>query len=179
METSLVSIIIPVYNVEKYLDRCMQSVFLQSYKNLEIILIDDGSPDSCPRLCDEYGNIDKRVRVLHKKNEGLGLARNSGLALATGKYVLFIDSDDYLSENMVEKLVCQAEFMNADIVYCGYFYETINHKWLEVRDFENEQTFKDHDIDAVALAFITNQNKFNVRLQRTVCLLYTSPSPRD
>lgn len=88
METSLVSIIIPVYNVEKYLDRCMQSVFLQSYKNLEIILIDDGSPDSCPRLCDEYGNIDKRVRVLHKKNEGLGLARNSGLALATGKYVL-------------------------------------------------------------------------------------------
>lgn len=118
METSLVSIIIPVYNVEKYLDRCVQSVFLQSYKNLEIILIDDGSPDSCPRLCDEYGNIDKRVRVLHKKNEGLGLARNSGLALATGKYVLFIDSDDYLSENMVEKLVCQAEFMNADIVYC-------------------------------------------------------------
>lgn len=168
METSLVSIIIPVYNVEKYLDRCMQSVFLQSYKNLEIILIDDGSPDSCPRLCDEYGNIDKRVRVLHKKNEGLGLARNSGLALATGKYVLFIDSDDYLSENMVEKLVCQAELMNADIVYCGYFYETINHKWLEVRDFENKQTFKDHDIDAVALAFITNQNKFKVRLQRTV-----------
>lgn len=168
METSLVSIIIPVYNVEKYLDRCIQSVFQQSYKKLEIILIDDGSPDSCPRLCDEYGNIDKRVRVLHKKNEGLGLARNSGLALATGKYVLFIDSDDYLSENMVEKLVCQAEFMNADIVYCGYFYETINHKWLEVRDFENEQTFKGNDIDAVSLAFITNQNKLKVRLQRTV-----------
>lgn len=168
METSLVSIIIPVYNVEKYLDRCMQSVFLQSYKNLEIILIDDGSPDSCPRLCDEYGNIDKRVRVLHKKNEGLGLARNSGLALATGKYVLFIDSDDYLSEKMVEKLVYQAELMNADIVYCGYFYETSNHKWIEVRDFEKEQTFKGNDIDAVSLAFITNQNKLKVRLQRTV-----------
>lgn len=168
METSLVSIIIPVYNVEKYLDRCMQSVFLQSYKNLEIILIDDGSPDSCPRLCDEYGNIDKRVRVLHKKNKGLGLARNSGLALATGKYVLFIDSDDYLSEKMVEKLVYQAELMNADIVYCGYFYETSNHKWIEVRDFEKEQTFKGNDIDAVSLAFITNQNKLKVRLQRTV-----------
>lgn len=168
METSLVSIIIPVYNVEKYLDRCMQSVFLQSYKNLEIILIDDGSPDSCPRLCDEYGNIDKRVRVLHKKNEGLGFARNSGLALATGQYVLFIDSDDYLSETMVEKLVCQAELMNADIVYCGYFYETSNHKWIEVRDFEKEQTFKGNDIEAVSLAFITNQNKLKVRLQRTV-----------
>lgn len=168
METSLVSIIIPVYNVEKYLDRCMQSVFLQSYKNLEIILIDDGSPDSCPRLCDIYGKNDKRVKVLHKKNEGLGLARNSGLALATGKYVLFIDSDDYLSEKMVEKLVYQAELMNADIVYCGYFYETSNHKWIEVRDFEKEQTFKGNDIDAVSLAFITNQNKLKVRLQRTV-----------
>ena len=162
------SIIIPVYNVEKYLDRCMQSVFLQSYKNLEIILIDDGSPDSCPRLCDIYGKNDKRVKVLHKKNEGLGLARNSGLALATGKYVLFIDSDDYLSEKMVEKLVYQAELMNADIVYCGYFYETSNHKWIEVRDFEKEQTFKGNDIDAVSLAFITNQNKLKVRLQRTV-----------
>lgn len=168
METSLVSIIIPVYNVEKYLDRCMQSVFLQSYKNLEIILIDDGSPDSCPRLCDIYGKNDKRVKVLHKKNEGLGLARNSGLALATEKYVLFIDSDDYLSEKMVEKLVYQAELMNADIVYCGYFYETSNHKWIEVRDFEKEQTFKGNDIDAVSLAFITNQNKLKVRLQRTV-----------
>ena len=168
METSLVSIIIPVYNVEKYLDRCMQSVFLQSYKNLEIILIDDGSPDSCPRLCDIYGKNDKRVKVLHKKNEGLGLARNSGLALATGKYVLFIDSDDYLSEKMVEKLVYQAELMNADIVYCGYFYETSNHKWIEVRDFEKEQTFKGNDIDAVSLAFITNQNKLKVRLQRIV-----------
>lgn len=168
METSLVSIIIPVYNVEKYLDRCMQSVFLQSYKNLEIILIDDGSPDSCPRLCDIYGKNDKRVKVLHKKNEGLGVARNSGLALATGKYVLFIDSDDYLSEKMVEKLVYQAELMNADIVYCGYFYETSNHKWIEVRDFEKEQTFKGNDIDAVSLAFITNQNKLKVRLQRTV-----------
>ena len=158
METSLVSIIIPVYNVEKYLDRCIQSVFQQSYKKLEIILIDDGSPDSCPRLCDIYGKNDKRVKVLHKKNEGLGLARNSGLALATGKYVLFIDSDDYLSEKMVEKLVYQAELMNADIVYCGYFYETSNHKWIEVRDFEKEQTFKGNDIDAVSLAFITNQN---------------------
>ena len=168
METSLVSIIIPVYNVEKYLDRCIQSVFQQSYKKLEIILIDDGSPDSCPRLCDIYGKNDKRVKVLHKKNEGLGLARNSGLALATGKYVLFIDSDDYLSEKMVEKLVYQAELMNADIVYCGYFYETSNHKWIEVRDFEKEQTFKGNDIDAVSLAFITNQNKLKVRLQRTV-----------
>lgn len=168
METSLVSIIIPVYNVEKYLDRCIQSVFQQSYKKLEIILIDDGSPDSCPRLCDIYGKNDKRVKVLHKKNEGLGLARNSGLALATGKYVLFIDSDDYLSEKMVEKLVYQAELMNADTVYCGYFYETSNHKWIEVRDFEKEQTFKGNDIDAVSLAFITNQNKLKVRLQRTV-----------
>lgn len=168
MEMPLVSVIVPIYNVEKYLDRCLQSVFLQSYKKLEIILVDDGSPDSCPSLCDEYAKKDVRVRVLHKKNEGLGMARNTGLELATGKYTLFIDSDDYLAENMVERLVCKAEHINADIVYSGYFYETTNHEMLEIRDFKKEQIFKGNDTNEVALAFITNQNKLKVCLQRTV-----------
>lgn len=84
-----VSIIIPVYKVEKYLNECVQSVVNQTYKDLEIILVDDGSPDKCPEICDEYAKQDKRIKVVHRKNGGLSAARNSGLKIASGKYVYF------------------------------------------------------------------------------------------
>src|SRR5574344_1424030 len=104
MENPKVSIIVPIYNVEKYLDRCMESLLNQTLKDIEIIMVDDGSPDNCPKMCDEYAKRDKRVKVIHKKNGGLGYARNSGLDIATGEYVAFVDSDDYVDVNMYETL---------------------------------------------------------------------------
>ena len=122
-EKGLISIIVPVYNVEKYIDRCMTTLLGQTYKNIEVILVDDGSPDGCPKLCDEYAKKDSRVKVVHKENGGLGLARNSGLDIATGEYIAFVDSDDYVTEDMCEKLMSAAMKYNADIVYGGIFYD--------------------------------------------------------
>lgn len=100
----LISIIVPVYKVEKYLNRCVDSIINQTYKNLEIILVDDGSPDNCPKICDEYAKKDNRIKVIHKENGGLSDARNYGLEIFKGKYVTFIDSDDYVEYNYVEIL---------------------------------------------------------------------------
>lgn len=112
----LISVIVPVYNVKQYLLRCVESIQNQTYKNLEIILVDDGSPDDCPRMCDELMMTDSRIKVVHKKNEGLGLARNSGLNVATGSYVTFIDSDDWISNAHIENLYLTAEKYQADAV---------------------------------------------------------------
>ena len=97
----LISVVIPVYRVEKYLERCVESVINQTYANLEIILIDDGSPDNSGNICDEYAKIDKRIKVIHKKNGGLSDARNVGIENSKGKYITFIDSDYYIEENYV------------------------------------------------------------------------------
>ncbi|MBQ4104836.1 MAG: glycosyltransferase family 2 protein [Clostridia bacterium] len=115
----LVSIVVPVYNVEKYLDRCIKSIINQTYENLEIILVDDGSTDSSPRMCDSYAEKDNRIKVLHKENAGAGLARNSGLELATGRYIFFFDSDDYVDTTTVEKCVNTAKSKKADVVMFG------------------------------------------------------------
>lgn len=119
-----VSIIVPIYNVEKYLDRCMQSLLGQTLKDIEIILVDDGSPDNCPAMCDEYSKKDPRVKVIHKQNAGLGYARNSGLEIARGEYVGFVDSDDYVSTNMYEMLYAKAKEHGVDAVLCNYYKET-------------------------------------------------------
>ena len=111
----LVSVIIPVYNVEKYLVRCVESVKNQSYRNLEIILVDDESPDNCPAMCEQMAQNDNRIKVIHKKNAGLGFARNSGLEIATGNYVMFIDSDDWISKTHIENLYKAAIKSDADI----------------------------------------------------------------
>lgn len=116
----LVSVIIPVYKVEKYLDRCVQSVLNQTYKNIEIILVDDGSPDRCGELCDNYQTIDSRVSVIHKKNGGLSSARNAGIDLAKGKYLSFVDSDDWVSLDMIEHMVTLAQKYSSDIVSVSY-----------------------------------------------------------
>ena len=102
---ALISIIIPVYKVEEYLDECVKSIINQTYKNLEIILVDDGSPDRCPQMCDEWAKKDSRIRVIHKQNGGLSSARNAGLDIATGEYIGFVDSDDYIDHQMFEKLM--------------------------------------------------------------------------
>lgn len=115
-----VSVIIPVYNVEKYLRECVDSVLAQTYENIEVILVDDGSPDSCPAICDEYAARDARVRVIHKENGGVASARNKGLEIASGEYVAFVDPDDVISPVMYESLVLALEEEVADIAMCEY-----------------------------------------------------------
>lgn len=116
----LISVVIPIYNVEQYLRDCLQSIINQTYNNLEIILIDDGSPDNCGKICDEYEKKDSRIKVIHKKNGGLSDARNYGLKLATGKYITFIDSDDYVDMHFIEYLYSAIKRTNADISFCDY-----------------------------------------------------------
>ena len=99
----MISVIIPIYNVEKYLEKCIQSIINQTYRNLEIILVDDGSTDSSGEIADKYKKLDNRVKVIHKINGGLSDARNKGCEIATGEYISFIDSDDYIDLNMYEK----------------------------------------------------------------------------
>ena len=121
----LLSVIIPVYKVEQYLDECVASVVNQTYRNLEIILVDDGSPDACPAMCDAWAKKDSRIRVIHKKNGGAADSRNVGLDGAAGAWILFLDSDDYYkSADVIEKLVKTAANKNSDIVcfnYCRYY----------------------------------------------------------
>lgn len=116
----VVSVIIPIYNVEPYLRRCMDSVLGQTYPYLEVILVDDGSPDNCGSICDEYAAEDSRIRVIHKENAGLGMARNSGLDIATGDFVVFVDSDDYVKENYVEVLLNNMLETGADLATVGH-----------------------------------------------------------
>lgn len=99
------SIIVPIYDVEEYIDKCVNSLLNQTYKNIEIILVDDGSPNSCSEKCDQYSHQDNRVIVIHKKNGGLSDARNSGLRIATGDFIIFVDSDDYIEFDTCEKLL--------------------------------------------------------------------------
>ena len=98
-EESLISIIVPIYKVKEYLDECINSIIKQTYSNIELILVDDGSPDECPKMCDEWAMKDDRIKVIHKKNGGLSSARNSGLDMAQGEYISFVDSDDFICQN--------------------------------------------------------------------------------
>ncbi len=115
----LISVIVPIYNVEPYLKRCVESIQNQTYKNLEIILVDDGSPDNCGKMCDEFAVNDKRIKVVHRENGGLSAARNSGLDIATGDYVGFVDSDDYIENDMYRELFIAISENNVNICTCG------------------------------------------------------------
>ena len=142
----LITIIIPVYKVEKYLNRCVESVVGQTYKTLEIILVDDGSPDNCPKMCDEWAQKDARIKVVHKPNGGLSDARNFGLDNATGEYVFFLDSDDYIHRQTIEKLLGVAEEKKVDFVMCGLsrFFDGENPE-IEVKDVQI-QVYKDEQV---------------------------------
>ncbi len=125
MNEPLISVIVPIYKVENYLCRCVDSIINQTYKNLEIILVDDGSPDRCPKICDDYAKMDNRIKIVHKKNGGLSDARNAGIVAATGEYMSFIDSDDYVALDFIETLYNAMVSENSDIVECSIvkFYE--------------------------------------------------------
>lgn len=121
-DTPVFSIIIPIYNTEKYLSRCVDSAIHQTFQDIEIILVNDGSSDACPILCDEYAKKDSRIKVIHKKNGGLSDARNAGIRAATGKYILFLDSDDYLQLNTCEQFLPASE-TDCDILIGKWFKE--------------------------------------------------------
>lgn len=116
----LVTVVAPVYKTEKYLDRCLESIVNQTYRNLEIILVDDGSPDNCPQMCDAWAQKDSRIRVIHKENAGLGMARNTGIENATGEYICFFDSDDYILPETIEKTYNKAIAEEAEVVVFGF-----------------------------------------------------------
>lgn len=141
MNQPLLSVIVPIFKVEEYLDRCVESIVNQTYKNLEIILVDDGSPDNCPQMCDSWADKDKRIKVVHKENGGLSDARNAGMPFATGEIISFIDSDDWIELDMFEKMLNRMQEDNSDVVSCGV-------KWVEedgtlIRDVTSEDEILD------------------------------------
>ncbi len=116
------SIIIPVYRTQNTLQRCLESILCQSFTDYEIILVDDGSPDNCPYLCDEYTQKDARIKVIHKENGGLSSARNAGIDASRGRYIGFVDSDDWVAPQYLEKLLRNLKETDADICECGAYY---------------------------------------------------------
>lgn len=142
-KTSLISVIVPIYNVEQYLKQCVDSILNQTYANLEIILVNDGSPDNSPSICDKYALKDSRVKVIHKKNGGLSDARNAGLDVAKGEYIVFIDSDDFIHKQYVECLYSNIGV--ADMAFCDllyYYDDEIKIDELEIKECKI-QVFED------------------------------------
>lgn len=142
MQKDLVSIIVPVYNVEKYLKQCIDSIINQTYINTEIILIDDGSTDNSGKICDDYAKKDNRIKVIHKKNEGISATRNRGIDEAYGEYISFVDSDDYIDKDMISILCEDIENNNADIAVCDYYVQedTKQIKKIKKDDIHNVKT---------------------------------------
>ena len=146
MEEYKISVIVPIYKVEKYLNKCIDSIINQTYKNLEIILVDDGSPDDCGKICDEYAKKDSRIKVIHKENSGVSSARNTGLDVVTGDYIGFIDSDDWINVDMYESMMKYLILENADVVRCGICVHE-NGKIFNEKDYDFDYCIeKDNDI---------------------------------
>lgn len=122
MGTPTISIIVPVYNVEAYLPKCIDSILAQTFRDFELILVDDGSPDNCPALCDAAAERDERIRVIHQKNGGLSAARNAGLDIARGEWIGFVDSDDYIASEMYETLYHAVQEYGAELAVCEYLF---------------------------------------------------------
>jgi len=158
---NLVTVILPIYNVEAYLVKSVNSIINQTYSNLEIILVNDGSLDNCPKICDDFAKKDPRIKVIHKKNGGLSDARNVGIESAKGKYITFLDSDDYVELNLIEIAITSAELTKSDIITWGYYVDfmsqdenlnnTIIHKYAP--GIYTKKEFKKIPIDT---SFIAN-----------------------
>lgn len=133
----MLSIIVPVYKVEKFLPKCIESVLSQTYNDFELILVDDGSPDKSPEICDQYAELDKRVVVIHQKNAGVSSARNAGLERAQGEYIGFIDPDDFIAQDMYEKMLQAMEDSGVELGVCGYDYYNEEYQVDEKRKYKN------------------------------------------
>lgn len=140
---AMVSVIVPVYNVEKYLHRCVDSILAQTFTDFELILVDDGSPDNCGAICDEYARKDSRVRVIHQENQGVSCARNAGIEKATGRYIAYIDSDDYVEQDYLEQLINDP----SDLTICGIRTQDEHGNQWGIRECDNELFETREEID--------------------------------
>ena len=153
----LITVVVPIYNVANYLDRCVESIVNQTYKNLEIILVDDGSPDNCPAMCDAWAERDSRIKVIHKQNGGLSDARNAGLKMASGKWITFIDSDDYIAEDTLFTLYFSAMENDCQIAACNM---------IRVYEDGTEESFYNPTTKMVVLK---QEKRFETLQQPSVC----------
>jgi len=160
--TPLVSILVPVYKVPiEYLKRCLDSLIKQSLENIEIILVDDGSPDECGKVCDGYANLDSRILVIHQHNKGLSAARNAAFWAATGKYILFVDGDDYLSASACEILLNAVENENVQMVFCNYISQYANSHIENIYAVDKQITFKGNDCKKLQVDIFDFNKKFS------------------
>lgn len=166
-----VSIIIPIYNVEKYLDKCVQSAINQTLQDIEIILVDDESPDSCPQMCDDFAKKDSRIKVLHRNNGGLGFARNSGIDVATGEYVTFLDSDDFVDLNTYEHLYNIAKTNSLDAIYYNFKRFTCENEVQPGIATTDIKTYKGDGIKELMLDIIASEPEAKVdhKIQCSSC----------
>jgi len=175
----LISIIIPVYNVEKYLNRCIESIINQTYKNLEIILVDDGSTDNSGKICDEYALKDNRIKVIHKQNGGVSSARNKGLEVATGEYIGFVDSDDYIEKDMYELLLSTIIETKSQVVVCNWFKGTESN-WIENKNFPTkEKLTKTEALESFYWCMFSWNKLFNRRVIENIRFLESCSCGED
>ena len=169
----LISIVVPVYNVEQYLSRCVDSIISQSYSNIEIILVDDGSPDNSGAICDNYAKQDGRIKVIHKANGGLGKARNTGIEKARGDYITFIDSDDWIGKNHISDLYYGLKNADADICFGGCTRAFSNGRQIVDRNNYRNNVYKKSDIlDKILLPMVgaSVKDHEDVQFQSSVCM---------
>lgn len=171
MNNYKVSIIIPVYNTEKYIHKCVDSVLGQTYNNIEVILVDDESPDRCSEICDEYSKIDNRIKVIHKKNSGLGFTRNAGLEHVSGDFVTFLDSDDWIDSNHIENLLNPYLSDSVDLVIGSYKRCSNEEELIRYEKQHMEGKFSDKSIVAVAMLMVAPPKDYSkdVGIPMSVC----------
>lgn len=171
MEEFMVTVVVPIYNVEKYLDRCLNSIVHQTYKNLEILLVDDGSSDRCPEICEEWKRKDPRIKIIHKENAGLGMARNTGIENASGEYICFFDSDDYVEPQTIACSVAEAKKTNADVVVFGLSDLDQNGKILQsFPPHPPKQIYSGKEVQEELLPMMFAMTDTNLRLSACVML---------
>lgn len=156
-EKDLFSIIVPVYNVEKYLDKCLESILRQTFKDFECIIIDDGSPDNSNIIIDKYVKLDQRFKVIHQKNMGLSAARNTGLDIAQRNYIVFVDSDDYIADEYLEKFALKIADTDADIVICGFVEAYKDYEKNKVFAVESTEVIKQNILADVWPSYVWNK----------------------
>ena len=173
MKKDMVSIIVPVYNAEKYLKRCLESIINQTYKNIEVILVDDGSVDKSPEICDEYKELDNRIKVIHKVNGGASSARNMGLDAVKGEFVCFVDSDDWIEKNMIEVLVKKIKEHNVDIVRCDTYEldNQVKEDWIKTREKIIDNILNGNISAYVYLLMIKSEIIKDVRFDEKILLM--------
>lgn len=167
----LISIIVPVYNVELYLNRCIDSILAQTLQNFELILVNDGSTDYSPSICDEYSKKDSRIKVIHKKNARVASARNDGIKKAIGKYISLIDSDDWIEPNMLDKMYCKAKEFDLDFVMCDFTKKGVTEEFTVSQPIEEGYYDKEKIIKKLFSSLIMFENiEFPATISNWTCL---------